>query len=68
MKQESNPLRKVVSRSGCLIGKPTGTTRQCQLEGCTGICIGVRWEDGIITWPCSKGMTFSKKGRVARLA
>jgi hypothetical protein len=67
MKQETDPLRKVVSRSGHLVGKPTGTTRRCRLEGCGGVNIGVRWPDGKITWPCSKGMTYSKKGRVAYL-
>jgi hypothetical protein len=37
-------------------GKTTGGTRNCQMEGCNGIRIGVRWPDGHMTWPCSKGM------------
>jgi len=37
-------------------GIATGTVRRCQMDGCTGVRIGVRWSDGKITWPCSKGM------------
>ena len=47
--------RIVKSRDGTLKGEPTGGTRKCQLQGCNGKRIGVRWEDGVITWPCSKG-------------
>lgn len=46
-------------------GKPgalTGTTRHCRLEGCTGRRLGVRWPDGKITWPCSKGLILRKDG------
>lgn len=46
---------KVISRTG-EVGKTTGKTRCCQLEGCLGVRIGTRWPDGRITWPCSKGM------------
>ncbi len=37
-------------------GHTTGTFRACQLEGCTGTRVGVRWPDGKLTWPCTKGM------------
>ena len=37
-------------------GVTTGGHRRCQLSGCTGRRIGVRWESGKMTWPCSKGM------------
>lgn len=54
------PIRKgavVWSRDEREEGRATGTFRPCQMEGCTGIRVGVRWrKDGKITWPCSKGM------------
>lgn len=37
-------------------GTATGGTRPCSLEGCNGVRVGVRWEDGKISWPCSKGI------------
>lgn len=39
-------------------GTTTGVTRPCRLSGCTGIRIGVRWLDGRLSWPCTKGMTY----------
>lgn len=49
-------MKTILSRDGKERGKPTGKTRCCKLEGCSGIRIGVRWPDGKITWPCSKGI------------
>lgn len=46
----------VLSRDRKLRGVLTGGSRRCQLEGCTGRKLGVRWPDGKITWPCTKGM------------
>jgi hypothetical protein len=60
-------LKKVYSSDKKHVGKPTGSTRLCNLEGCRGERIGVRWEDGKITYPCSKGMDFSPKGRSAKI-
>jgi hypothetical protein len=60
-------LKIVYSRDKKYIGKPTGSTRICQLEGCGGERIGVKWDNGKITYPCSKGMYFSPKGRSAKL-
>lgn len=37
-------------------GHTTGVTRVCSMEGCLGRKIGVLWEDGKRTYPCSKGM------------
>ena len=31
--------------------------RRCQLEGCGGTRIMVKWPDGHVRWPCSKGIT-----------
>lgn len=43
-------------------GTTTGTTRFCQMDGCPGIRVGVKWNSGKMTWPCSKGMARLKKG------
>lgn len=48
----------VLSRDGTEKGYCTGGSRRCRMEGCGGKQIGVRWEDGKLTWPCSKGMTW----------
>jgi uncharacterized membrane protein len=37
-------------------GTATGGSRRCQLEGCNGICVGVKWANGKMTWPCTRGM------------
>ena len=47
---------QVQSRDGKVTGRVTSTSRRCQLEGCGGIRIGVRWPDGRLTYPCSKGL------------
>jgi len=46
----------VLSRDMKLTGTCTGGTRRCPLDGCTGLRVGVRWPDGKLTWPCTKGM------------
>ena len=46
----------VHNRNGDEVGKATGTYRRCSMHGCTGLRIGVRWPDGRLTWPCSKGV------------
>lgn len=52
---------KVFSRDGKKVGIATGSTHHCTLEGCRGLRIAVRWDDGKITFPCSRGMSFGKK-------
>ena len=37
-------------------GQTTGKWKHCSLSGCAGFRYGVRWPDGRITWPCSKGL------------
>jgi hypothetical protein len=36
--------------------------RRCQMEGCNGLRISVRWADGKHTFPCSKGLLPYKDG------
>lgn len=47
---------KVYSRDGASVGLTTGSTHRCQLEGCTGRRVTVKWPDGKITHPCTKGL------------
>jgi hypothetical protein len=42
------------------VGFTTGGVRRCQLDGCPGIRVGVRWPDGRMTWPCTEGMDQDK--------
>lgn len=52
----------VWSRGRDYEGATTGTFRGCQMEGCRGTRIGVRWPDGKMTWPCTKGMILHENG------
>jgi hypothetical protein len=51
----------VFDRTGRKRGRTTGSSYTCQLSGCTGLRIVVRWSDGKITRPCSKGMLWNNK-------
>lgn len=66
----SRPLelpKTVVSPDGKQKGTPTGATRRCRLAGCNGLCIAVRWPDGRLTWPCSKGVRMNRRSWRIRL-
>lgn len=41
-------------------GKTTGGWRGCACGSPSGFRVGVRWEDGSLTWPCLKGMAASE--------
>ena len=56
--EQPTPGIAVLGRDGKLEGKTTGAAYACQMDGCTGRRMGVRWPDGKITYPCSKGMDF----------
>ncbi len=60
-------LHTVRSKDGKRRGTVTRSFRRCQLDGCGGLRIRVRWSDGRVTWPCSAGMTFSRAGGVGRI-
>lgn len=47
---------KVVSRDGKETGTLTGGQRRCQMAGCTGVRVGVRWADNKVTFPCTKSL------------
>lgn len=46
----------VVSRNYGMIGRCTGGTRHCMMDGCRGTRIGVRWPDGQLRWLCDRGL------------
>lgn len=51
---------KVYGRKGTsfarVAGVSTGGVYHCTLESCRGVRVCVRWPDGHITRPCSKGL------------
>ena len=53
---------KVYSRDGKHEGATTGGVRPCGMEGCKGQRVGVRWDDGKLTYPCTGGMGFTLDG------
>lgn len=59
------PCLTVKSGSGKTVGKVVGKQTLCNLEGCTGVRVSVRWPSGKLTRPCTKGMTVldAKKGK-----
>ena len=36
--------------------------RRCPVEDCTGRQLGIRWEDGKLTWVCEESMTSYRNG------
>ena len=52
----------VVTWDGEEVGEATGGEYHCQMSGCTGMRIGVRWQDGALTYPCTKGMDWDGFG------
>ena len=46
----------MLNRDGTIRGEIRNLNcRRCQMEGCTGMRIHVKWPDGKSTYPCSKG-------------
>ena len=39
------------------VGVVVGSGGHCQLAGCNGVKLYVRWPDGELTKPCTKGMS-----------
>ncbi len=46
----------IYNREGTEFGLTTGATRRCQMDGCGGERLCVRWPDEHITYPCDKGL------------
>lgn len=58
----------VYSKDGQKKGKTTGGSKTCKIDGCLGRCIAVRWDDGALTYPCTKGMEYTDNGTAWRIA
>ena len=48
-------ITQVLNAQGTETGKVVGQ-RSCRMEGCRDYCLGVRWPDKKLTWPCVGGM------------
>lgn len=60
--------RRVIAKDGTE-GFATGSTRRCQLEGCLGVRLAVRWADSQrLTYPCTKGLQELEGGVLQMLA
>jgi hypothetical protein len=57
---------RIYARDGKTVGYFTGGTRPCTMEGCHGERLGVRWKDGTLTFPCSRG-TKSRRDSVLQI-
>lgn len=56
--------RVLLSRNAQHRGRITGATaRQC-FEGCRGLRLAVKWEDGTQSFPCTKGLTTAEGGEL----
>lgn len=59
---------KILSRDGKHVGTATGgNARQCRMEGCKGERIGIRWDDGTLTFPCTAAFQFDKRRKMWKL-
>jgi hypothetical protein len=59
---QTSPTKLVYSADRTEAGVRTGGSRLCSMHGCTGMRIAVRWPDGKLTYPCTKGLVPSNDG------
>ncbi|KKN02744.1 hypothetical protein LCGC14_1114690 [marine sediment metagenome] len=52
----------VYARGSKVKGTTTGGGHVCPIESCGEWCIGVRWPDGELTYPCTGGMVMRSDG------
>src|SRR3954447_17684503 len=57
----------VLSRSGKIEGRTTGSRRRCSSTGCPGWFIGVSWETGQRLFPCSEGWRYDVETNTVRI-
>jgi hypothetical protein len=58
---------RVLSLSGDIQGRTTGSCRPCSSTGCPGWFIGVRWETGQLMFICSQGWRWDAHSRHVRV-
>ena len=46
----------ILSRDGTEKGHVMDGIADCDMEGCRGECVEVKWEDGTTTFPCTHGL------------
>ena len=57
MKTLQQPAQETVyNADGSLAGLASWNRYRCQMSGCTGQRVPVKWPDGQVTRPCSKGL------------
>ncbi len=57
MSQDKAPAQTVVySLDGGVAGVAKSRGYRCQMEGCRGLRLVVKWPDGQTSRPCTKGM------------
>jgi hypothetical protein len=49
------------TRAARIKGRIVGD-RDCNLESCRGVRFAVRWPNGKLTWPCTRGMEVTRSG------
>lgn len=47
---------RIFSHNKKFKGRTTGSGYLCRLEGCSGMRLTVKWEDGRISYPCTNGL------------
>lgn len=50
------PADQVFDQAGTTAGLATGANHACRMDGCSGQRVSVRWPDGALTFPCSRGL------------
>lgn len=55
---------RILSRDGSVEGALTGARSCCRLEGCCGLRVSVKWNDGSRTRPCTKALRVLRDGAV----
>jgi hypothetical protein len=50
---------RILSRVKGEVGIMSGSTHDCQLKGCHGVRVSVKWPDGKRTFPCSRDFYYN---------
>jgi hypothetical protein len=67
MNDMAGTVEKVLDRTGREEGVTTGSFKRCNLEGCKGLRVMVRWPDGKWTWPCTAGMKWNNEANAYQI-
>jgi hypothetical protein len=58
---------RVLSRSGVISGRTTGSRQRCSSTPCPGWFVGIRWETGQLVFACSRGWRYDAATRSIRI-